>query len=147
MSHASEWQRHISFHLPPMHDFSQYLVSPKMRACSQAMKDQALTFPSASFHQPLEHNSSLFAILKQTASLQATSICLQSFQIFHVFTFIASIFFFFFDGDQCWCILTLMQFSMRNKQTLVTNALELGVIYKLHFKLFCHIFVSNEHQH
>ena len=36
---------------------------------------------------------------------------------------------------------------MRNKQTLVTNALELGVIYKLHFKLFCHIFVSNEHQH
>ena len=33
------------------------------------------------------------------------------------------------------------------EQTLVTNALELGVIYKLHFKLFCYIFVSNEHQH
>ena len=54
---------------------------------------------------------------------------------------------FIFDGDQCCCILTLTQFSMRNKQTLVTNALELGVICKLHFKLFCYIFVSNEHQH
>ena len=145
MSYASEWQRRISFHLRLMHDFSQYLVSPKMRAFAQAMKDQALTFPSASFHWPLVHNSSPFAILKQTVSLQATSICLQSSLIFHVFTFIASIFFFLWRSMLVF--LTLVQFSMQNKQTLVTKALELGVTYKLRCKLFCYIVVSTKHQH